>query len=246
MFLSIKQRKGAKEGGLAGVQRLHNSKPRAQERARKDIERAFGALKKRWGILQRGARSTNRDKVARIMYACCILHNMILEDEGKAVCVYVPEENVVPNPPPIQPGSQESLAIRRALRNRTTHFRLRESLGLHLQTVDHVDLNEIPQEDAEEFMKNGFGRKSRRWLFFWDLALPTGGSPVVRTPTRCKFKDHFVCFGRSRTCMEQWYVHAHACMDMEASWNDSMGAKTVYGQLTPSGIEDRMVGEQVG
>lgn len=124
---------------------------RAQERARKDIERAFGALKKRWGILQRGARSTDRDKVARIMYACCILHNMILEDEGKAVCTYVPEENVVPNPPPIQPGSQESLAIRRALRNRPIHFRLRESLGLHLQTVDHVDLNEIPQDDAEEF-----------------------------------------------------------------------------------------------
>ena len=45
--------------------------------------------------------------------------------------------------------------------------------------------------------------------------------------------------------MEQWYVHAHACMDIEASWNDSMGAKTVYDQLRPSGIEDRMVGEQV-
>ncbi|KAL4577102.1 hypothetical protein LXL04_013205 [Taraxacum kok-saghyz] len=124
---------------------------RAQERARKDIERAFGALKKRWGILQRGAQSTDRDKVARIMYACCILHNMILEDEGKAVCAYVAEENVVPNPPPIQPGSPESLAIRRALRNRPIHFRHRESLGLHLQTVDHVDLNEIPQDDAEEF-----------------------------------------------------------------------------------------------
>ncbi|KAL4564749.1 hypothetical protein LXL04_028819 [Taraxacum kok-saghyz] len=64
--------------------------------------------------------------------------------------------------------------------------------------------------------------------------------------SNAKFKDHFVCFGRSRTCMEQWYVHAHACMGMEASWSDSMGAKTVYGQLTPSGIEDRMVGEQVG
>ncbi|KAL4561780.1 hypothetical protein LXL04_033954 [Taraxacum kok-saghyz] len=32
-------------------------------------------------------------------------------------------------------------------------------------------------------------------------------------------------------------------MDMEASWNDSMGAKTVYDQLRPSGIEDRMVGK---
>ncbi|KAL4573631.1 hypothetical protein LXL04_020445 [Taraxacum kok-saghyz] len=48
------------------------------------------------------------------------------------------------------------------------------------------------------------------------------------------------------TCMEQRDVHAHACMDIEASWNDSMGAKTDYNQLAPSGIEDRMVGEQVG
>ena len=39
--------------------------------------------------------------------------------------------------------------------------------------------------------------------------------------TRCKFKDNFVCFGRSRTCMEQWDVHAHACMDMEASMERS-------------------------
>ncbi|KAL4564716.1 hypothetical protein LXL04_028784 [Taraxacum kok-saghyz] len=69
---------------------------------------------------------------------------------------------------------------------------------------------------------------------------------TIRKSFNAKFKDHFVCFGRSRTCMEQWYVHAHACMGMEASWSDSMGAKTVYGQLTPSGIEDRMVGEQVG
>ncbi|KAL4582052.1 hypothetical protein LXL04_006590 [Taraxacum kok-saghyz] len=50
----------------------------------------------------------------------------------------------------------------------------------------------------------------------------------------------------SKTCMEQRDVHAHACMDIEASWNDSMGAKTDYDQLAPSGIEDRMVGEQVG
>ena len=76
---------------------------------------------------------------------------MILEDEGKAVCTYVPHENVVPNPSPIQLGSPESLAIRRTLRNRPTHYLLRESLGLHLQTVDHVDLNEIPQDDADEF-----------------------------------------------------------------------------------------------
>ena len=46
--------------------------------------------------------------------------------------------------------------------------------------------------------------------------------------------------------MEQWDVHAHACMGMEASWSESMGAKSDYNQLRPSGIEDRMVSGQVG
>ena len=124
---------------------------RAQERARKDIERAFGAIKKRWRILKGGARSWDRDKVARVMYTCCILHNMILEDEGRAICTYVPHENVHPNPPPIQPGSQAAFEVRRALKNRPTHYRLRTALGVHLQGVYHVNLDDIPQDDAEEF-----------------------------------------------------------------------------------------------
>ena len=41
-------------------------------------------------------------------------------------------------------------------------------------------------------------------------------------------------------------MHGHACMGMEASCSESMGAKSDYDQLRPSGIEDRIVGEQVG
>lgn len=124
---------------------------RAQERARKDIERAFGALKKCWRILQSGARSSDRNKVARIMYTCCILNNMILEDEGRAICTYVEHENVTPHPPPIPPGSPQSLAIRQALRNHDTHHHLRHSLAQHLWTVNHIDLNTVPVDDAETF-----------------------------------------------------------------------------------------------
>ncbi|KAI3508277.1 hypothetical protein L1887_23283 [Cichorium endivia] len=58
----------------------------AQERARKDIERAFGALKKRWHILGKPGRPRDKEKLASIMYTCIILHNMILEDEGRAIC----------------------------------------------------------------------------------------------------------------------------------------------------------------
>ena len=53
---------------------------------------------------------------------------------------------------------------------------------------------------------------------------PSEGCHLDRFVTRRKFKDNFGCFGRSRTCVEQWDVHAHACMGMEAS----MGCSQVF------------------
>ena len=46
---------------------------------------------------------------------------------------------------------------------------------------------------------------------------PSEGSHLDRFVTRRKFKDNFGCFERSRTCVEQWDVHAHAYMGMVAS-----------------------------
>ncbi|XP_076948964.1 uncharacterized protein LOC143621420 [Bidens hawaiensis] len=56
------------------------------ESARKDIERAFGVLKKRWSIIRNPARILHMDKLRNVMYTCIILHNMILEDSGRAIC----------------------------------------------------------------------------------------------------------------------------------------------------------------
>ena len=64
------------------------------------------------------------------------------------------------------------------------------------------------------------------------------GIHLDRFVTRCKFKDNFGSFGISRTCVEQWDVHAHACMGMEAS----MGCSQVFRTDLIKGIEDRMVG----
>ena len=58
----------------------------AQESARKDVERAFDVLKQRWSILRNPARGWSRAKLRNIMYACIILHNMILEDDENAIC----------------------------------------------------------------------------------------------------------------------------------------------------------------
>ncbi|GJS29797.1 nucleotide-binding alpha-beta plait domain-containing protein [Tanacetum coccineum] len=56
-----------------------------QESARKDVERAFGVLQGRWGIIQQPARQYHVNNIRRIMYSCIIMHNMILEDQKMAV-----------------------------------------------------------------------------------------------------------------------------------------------------------------
>ncbi|KAL7590059.1 hypothetical protein Lser_V15G39712 [Lactuca serriola] len=68
----------------------------AQESARKDVERTFGVLKRRSQVLTVGARSYEVKRLQHVMYACIILHNMILEDEGRAICRYN-ENEVLPN-----------------------------------------------------------------------------------------------------------------------------------------------------
>ncbi|GKC30031.1 ALP1-like protein [Tanacetum coccineum] len=55
------------------------------EAARKDVERTFGVLKKRWAILATPARAYIKEKLANIMYTCIILHNMIIKDRKEAI-----------------------------------------------------------------------------------------------------------------------------------------------------------------
>jgi hypothetical protein len=52
-----------------------------QEGCRKDIKRAFGVLQSRFNIVCRPSWPWKRKSTGRIMKACVILHNMIVEDE---------------------------------------------------------------------------------------------------------------------------------------------------------------------
>ncbi|XP_062114317.1 uncharacterized protein LOC133825380 [Humulus lupulus] len=57
---------------------------RCQEAVRKDVERAFGVLQSRFAIVRGPARFWQKDVLKDIMYACIILHNIIVKDERDA------------------------------------------------------------------------------------------------------------------------------------------------------------------
>ncbi|XP_048603562.1 uncharacterized protein LOC111203417 [Brassica napus] len=52
-----------------------------QEAVRKDVERAFGVMQARFAIVKNPALLWDKIKIGKIMRACIILHNMIVEDE---------------------------------------------------------------------------------------------------------------------------------------------------------------------
>jgi hypothetical protein len=84
----------------------HKVYARHQEAKRKYVERAFGVLQARFNIVRRPARSWNIKIVKKIMTACVILHNMIVEDEGEMAeepidLNAVPGESIV-LPPEVQ------------------------------------------------------------------------------------------------------------------------------------------------
>ncbi|XP_023736868.2 protein ALP1-like [Lactuca sativa] len=129
---------------------------RAQERARKDVERAFGALKKRWFILKKPAAYLGEEKLQEIMYTCIILHNMIIEDEGRAICAF-DEEEIIPETQPIEIGGEEYINRRAEIRCNETFHNLRNDLVEHIYGVQNINLNLDPPDDPEdEFSENDF------------------------------------------------------------------------------------------
>ncbi|GJR73411.1 probable flavin-containing monooxygenase 1, partial [Tanacetum coccineum] len=55
------------------------------EAARKDVEQAFGVLKKKWKLIKHPAQGLSRRRLSDVMYTCIILHNMIIQDNGEAI-----------------------------------------------------------------------------------------------------------------------------------------------------------------
>ena len=113
----------------------------AQEAARKDVERAFGVLKQRWHIIQSPTRMWHPNKIRKVMYACIILHNMILEDEGHVICPFDENVNQANEEEDVEISEQQYNANIREVRNTETHHNLRSDL------IEHI--NRLPRHNAD-------------------------------------------------------------------------------------------------
>ena len=112
----------------------------AQEACRKDVERAFGVLQAHFAIVRGPAQFFHLETLQKIMKACIILHNMIIEDErddNEVVDLDYEQNDRVDNPPlqVLREQNDEFLSyIERhgSIRDREIHFQLQSDLIEHL------------------------------------------------------------------------------------------------------------------
>lgn len=116
-----------------------------QESSRKDVERAFGVLQARFAIIRNPAFLWKIEVVQKIMIACIILHNMIVEDEREGYLrneeyedfrQFDQVENVDDAPTNYnmrwRADMHTYLRNRVRVRNRETHTQLRDDLTEHI------------------------------------------------------------------------------------------------------------------
>jgi hypothetical protein len=124
------------------ISNKHKLYAQEQEGARKDIERAFGVLRRRWTVLKRPARLYDRGQMENVVLACIILHNMIVEDEKNLEDIEEELDlNQAPSvvsvePPEFADGDyvpfERVLEKYEDLRDQSAHMQLKEDLVEHI------------------------------------------------------------------------------------------------------------------
>ncbi|GJR60554.1 ALP1-like protein [Tanacetum coccineum] len=121
--------KSISQPGSNDVKRIRYKQ--AHEAARKDVERAFGVLKKKWVIVRTPARSRSLKRITHLMYTCIILHNMIRKEKGKAISLdFYPEEQHREDDP--VRSAQDRLRVIREIHDEETHLNLKADLVEHI------------------------------------------------------------------------------------------------------------------
>ncbi|XP_048591653.1 putative nuclease HARBI1 [Brassica napus] len=114
-----------------------------QESVRKDVDRAFGVLQARFAIVRNPALIWDKAKIGKIMRACIILHNMIVEDERDRHTQFdlsqfaQPESNRSSHvdfgySTDMPSNTSNLMAIRTRLRDRNIHEQLKNDLVEHI------------------------------------------------------------------------------------------------------------------
>ncbi|XP_042939463.1 uncharacterized protein LOC122274491 [Carya illinoinensis] len=109
---------------------------KAQEFARKDVERAFGVLQQRFAIIRGPSRMFKVKELTNIMKTCVILHNMIIEDErDDSECLNIEYDQLDDNLPELSRNHTTELTdfIQRHhdIRDSSTHHQFQEDLIEH-------------------------------------------------------------------------------------------------------------------
>ncbi|XP_020270558.1 uncharacterized protein LOC109845698 [Asparagus officinalis] len=129
----------------------HHFFAKQQESCRKDVERAFGVLQARFAIVRQPARMWDLDVLGKIMRACIILHNMIVEDErdtysrnwenidfepsnnASSSASFNVQTDVLPEfQVHVQHRSEADNQTRAELRDKTQHIQLKKDLIEHI------------------------------------------------------------------------------------------------------------------
>ncbi|CAN6204894.1 unnamed protein product [Urochloa humidicola] len=111
--------------------RAHFAK--AQEAARKDVERAFGVLQSRFAIVRGPARFWDQKTLWQIMTACVIMHNMIIEDErGQQPDFRYEYVGKKVRPKKNEDRIKKFLQVHKEIEDQEAHHKLREDLIEHL------------------------------------------------------------------------------------------------------------------
>jgi hypothetical protein len=98
-----------------------------QEAVCKDVERCFGVLQARFAIIRNPCHHWSMEVISNIMFTCCILHNMILEDEEDVEGLedIIPEFQVGVVPLERGLSFEDLLTSTTEIENSDTHFGLR-------------------------------------------------------------------------------------------------------------------------
>ncbi|KAJ9553684.1 hypothetical protein OSB04_017729 [Centaurea solstitialis] len=129
--------------------RKHKLFAQYQESIRKDVERAFRVLQARFAFIRHPCLVWDKDNMGRIMIACIILHNMIIEDERDTYLNYYDPTEFLNDMPTNRQLAEDDcqrsafsterignlasyMTNREQLRNREAHHALKNDLIEHI------------------------------------------------------------------------------------------------------------------